>query len=194
VGRLDVDPIGSKYPIAAEGFFPPEATPKDTIGDLMASACIFCAIVAGSEPSRQVMESERTLAFLDINPAADGHTLVAPKAHATDIWTLTEDVASDVWRLTVAVARRLNDVLHPDGMTLFKRTGRPGGRTSFTSISTSSPAGEGIHLSDLGGPLLAIPSTSTRLQPGYSTPRRVRRQAELAGRRGERLPASVTFS
>jgi histidine triad (HIT) family protein len=131
VGRLDVDPIGSKYPIAAEGFFPPEATPKDTIGDLMASACIFCAIVAGSEPSRQVMESERTLAFLDINPAADGHTLVAPKAHATDIWTLTEDVASDVWRLTVAVARRLNDVLHPDGMTLFQANGKAGWQDVF---------------------------------------------------------------
>jgi histidine triad (HIT) family protein len=86
----------------------------------MASECVFCSIVAGIEPTRRVMENARALAFLDINPTADGHTLVAAKEHFSDIWSLSSEIASDVWRLAVGVAHRLNSVLDPDGMTLFQ--------------------------------------------------------------------------
>lgn len=44
--------------------------------------CIFCSIVAGSAPAVVVREDSRTLALLDRNPAADGHTLVVPTSHA----------------------------------------------------------------------------------------------------------------
>jgi len=45
------------------------------------SDCIFCAIVDGEAPSHRVYEDDHTLAFLDANPLAEGHTLVVPKAH-----------------------------------------------------------------------------------------------------------------
>ncbi|MFA9432701.1 HIT family protein [Egicoccus sp. AB-alg2] len=47
--------------------------------------CIFCAIVAGHAPARVVHETPRTVAFLDINPATRGHTLVIPRDHARDL-------------------------------------------------------------------------------------------------------------
>lgn len=43
--------------------------------------CIFCKIVRGEIPSAKVLENEKVLAFLDINPVSKGHTLVIPKIH-----------------------------------------------------------------------------------------------------------------
>ena len=43
--------------------------------------CIFCKIAAGQIPSIKVFENDHVLAFLDVGPIADGHTLVIPKVH-----------------------------------------------------------------------------------------------------------------
>jgi histidine triad (HIT) family protein len=44
-------------------------------------SCLFCAIVAGSEPAQVVLETADTLAFLDTRPLFPGHTLLVPKDH-----------------------------------------------------------------------------------------------------------------
>lgn len=54
--------------------------------------CIFCKIVNGDIPCYKVYEDEAVLAFLDINPANLGHTLIIPKRHYQDIYDLPEDV------------------------------------------------------------------------------------------------------
>lgn len=77
------------------------------------------------------MDNSRAIAFLDINPAADGHTLVAPRDHITDIFTLDGEVAAAVWQLTLDAARRLNDVLKPDGMTIFQANKEAGWQDVF---------------------------------------------------------------
>ena len=57
--------------------------------------CLFCKIVAGEIPSTRVDEDERTVAFMDINPATRGHALVIPKAHARDLHAIPpEDLAA----------------------------------------------------------------------------------------------------
>ena len=43
--------------------------------------CVFCGIAAGKIPAKKVGESEKALAFLDINPRSKGHTVVIPKGH-----------------------------------------------------------------------------------------------------------------
>ena len=43
--------------------------------------CLFCAIVAGEIPATTVLETDRILAFRDINPQAPTHVLVIPKEH-----------------------------------------------------------------------------------------------------------------
>lgn len=48
---------------------------------------MFCGIVAGDVPSVKVAEDETTCAFMDINPASDGHLLVVPKRHSKDLFT-----------------------------------------------------------------------------------------------------------
>ena len=50
--------------------------------------CLFCAIVAGDIPSTQVLQTDRILAFRDINPQAPTHVLIIPKAHYPDVAAL----------------------------------------------------------------------------------------------------------
>jgi histidine triad (HIT) family protein len=78
-----------------------------------------------------VAASDAALAFLDVNPAADGHTLVIPRVHATDIWDLSPDDGRAIWALAQDVATLLRDRLAPDGITLFQANGKAGWQHVF---------------------------------------------------------------
>ncbi len=95
------------------------------------TGCVFCAIVAGTSPSHRIAGSDRALAFLDINPATEGHTLVVPKRHAVDIWDLDPEDGRAVWSLGQDVAALLRERLHPDGMTLFQANAAAGWQIEF---------------------------------------------------------------
>ncbi len=56
--------------------------------------CLFCAIVAGEIPATTVLETDRVLAFRDINPQAPTHVLVIPKTHYPDVAALAADDAA----------------------------------------------------------------------------------------------------
>jgi len=77
---------------------PADIAPASTgsIGHAMGSEdCIFCRIVNGELPATVVREDERTIAFMDINPATRGHCLVIPKNHHDDaIAASPEDLAA----------------------------------------------------------------------------------------------------
>ncbi|HVP03710.1 MAG TPA: HIT domain-containing protein [Solirubrobacteraceae bacterium] len=65
--------------------------------------CLFCKILDGTLPAQVVDEDERTVAFMDINPATRGHALVVPRAHGEDLYvTDPADVAA-----TAVAAQRL---------------------------------------------------------------------------------------
>ena len=50
--------------------------------------CIFCKIIKGEIPSFKVYEDDWVLSFADINPVAEGHTLIIPKKHVKDLWEI----------------------------------------------------------------------------------------------------------
>lgn len=64
--------------------------------------CLFCKIIAGEIPCAKIFEDDNTLAFLDINPIAKGHTLVVPKGHFP---TLLDFPASEAGPLIDALRR-----------------------------------------------------------------------------------------
>ena len=68
-------------------------------------ASIFSRIVAGEIPSWKVAEDERYYAFLDINPLAEGHTLVIPKKEVDYIFDLDEETYAGLWEFAAKVAR-----------------------------------------------------------------------------------------
>ena len=65
--------------------------------------CVFCRIIRGEIPSFRILDDERTLAFMDINPANPGHALVIPKVHAESIFAIDEPFL----RATVLVVQRV---------------------------------------------------------------------------------------
>jgi histidine triad (HIT) family protein len=93
--------------------------------------CIFCRIIAGELPSERVDEDERTVSFMDINPATPGHALVVPRVHARD---LLEVEAEDLTAVALAarrLARRVSERLGADGVNLLNSCGRQAWQTVF---------------------------------------------------------------
>lgn len=93
--------------------------------------CVFCRVLRGELPSTVVFEDEHTVAFLDIAPATDGHTLVVPRRHTEDLLSVTPEDLSAVIRSTQAVARILENRLQPDGFSLFQSNRAAGWQDVF---------------------------------------------------------------
>ena len=80
--------------------------------------CIFCKIGAGEIPCHKVNEDKDTLAFLDIQPHAQGHTVVIPRKHAETVFDLAEQ---EMQALMLAVRKTMITIdtkLHPDGFNV----------------------------------------------------------------------------
>lgn len=84
----------------------------------MEGDCIFCRIVAGDAPAFVVADDDRTVAFLDRSQATDGHTVVVPRSHAADIWSVSEADACAVMAMAKRVAHLLDERLAPDGLNI----------------------------------------------------------------------------
>jgi histidine triad (HIT) family protein len=84
-------------------------------------ACVFCEIVAGKSPAHRVGENARALAILDINPWAEGHTLILSKRHVPFWHGLTGKEAADLFALAHRVARRLSKTFDPEFICLMAR-------------------------------------------------------------------------
>ncbi len=77
---------------------------------------IFTKILSGAIPCHRVYENEHVLAFLDINPVSQGHTLVIPKESAETLDYLSDDAAAALGRSLPRIARA---VLAATGATAF---------------------------------------------------------------------------
>ena len=90
---------------------------------------IFAKILRGEIPAIKVYEDERTLAFMDIMPQADGHTLVIPKAPATTLLDLPADDAAYTIQVVQKVARAIEKALDAKGIVLMQLSGEAAGQT-----------------------------------------------------------------
>lgn len=94
-----------------------------------ADDCIFCKIVAGEIPCFKVYEDERTLAFMDINPANRGHALAISKEHAPNLYEASPETLAATAMTARKVARAVDTTLKPDGVNLVQANG-PGAAQS----------------------------------------------------------------
>jgi len=85
--------------------------------------CIFCKIVAGEVPSFTLFEDDATLAFMDINPANEGHALVIPKEHAVDLYAVPDEALTRTTVTAKKVAAAVARTLNPDGLNLVQCNG-----------------------------------------------------------------------
>lgn len=134
-----------------------------------ATDCIFCAIVAGDAPAHVIAEDEHTLAFLDIMPFAEGHTLVIPKAHADDLWSVDVESAQAVMGMAHHVAGMVRTNLDADGINLFQATRAIAWQTVFHLHVHVIPrwADDGFHQPSWAKPMAdqdVLAVTATRLR------------------------------
>ena len=93
--------------------------------------CTFCRIIAGELPAQIIDQDERTLSFMDINPATRGHTLVIPKRHVRDLLEIgTTDLEATVLAAQ-RVASKMPDRLGADGVNLLNSCGRAAWQVVF---------------------------------------------------------------
>ena len=86
--------------------------------------CLFCQIIAGQAPGQIVDEDERTVAFMETQPATRGHAIVVPRRHAPDLLEIgDEDLAATVVGAK-RLAARVVDRLGADGVNVINSCGR----------------------------------------------------------------------
>ena len=93
--------------------------------------CIFCQIVAGKIRAQIIDEDERTVAFMDINPATRGHALVVPRRHAQDLLDVEPSELAAVAVAAQRLAARMPERLGADGVNLLNSCGRAAWQTVF---------------------------------------------------------------
>jgi histidine triad (HIT) family protein len=93
--------------------------------------CLFCKIVAGELPSQRIAEDERTVSFMDINPATRGHALVIPKTHAVNLLEIEPADLTAVALAAQQLARRAPERLGADGVNLLNSCGSAAWQTVF---------------------------------------------------------------
>ncbi len=93
--------------------------------------CLFCGIVDGSIPSQTIDSDERTVAFMDINPATPGHALVVPRVHSADLLEIAPEDLSATMLASQRLAGRMKEVLEADGINLINACGAVAWQTVF---------------------------------------------------------------
>ncbi len=118
------------------------------------SDCLFCKIVAGEVPSTRIAEDERTVAFMDINPATRGHALVVPREHARDLLEIEPEDLAAVSVMAQRIAKRADEALGCDGISLINSCGAAAWQTVFHFHMHVIPryAGDPLKLPWVPGP------------------------------------------
>ncbi len=111
--------------------------------------CLFCGIVARKVPATIVHETERTVAFRDINPVAPVHVLVVPRAHVTNAATVGPEHAEDLAEMVVAARQ----VAEAEGIGTEAR----GYRLVFNVGRDSANSVPHLHLHVIGGRQMSWP-------------------------------------
>lgn len=107
---------------------------------------VFAKILRGEMPCHKVFEDDSTLAFMDIMPQSEGHTLVVPKAKAEDIFDLTPDALAATIATTQKMARAVKKATGAPGIMIAQLNGADAGQTVFHIHFHIIPRWSGIDL------------------------------------------------
>jgi histidine triad (HIT) family protein len=118
---------------------------------------IFARIIRGEIPSIKVLEDEHALAFMDIMPWSDGHTLVIPKFAATNVFDAPPDGLAVLIQRTQIVARAVQQAFQPDGLRLVQNNAPGAGQTVFHLHFHIVPCYDGVPLR-IHSPVMADPA------------------------------------
>jgi histidine triad (HIT) family protein len=86
--------------------------------------CIFCKIAKGELPCHKVYEDDKVIAFEDISPVSEGHTLVVPKRHAENLFEIADEDLAAVHLASRKILKAIRRALDPVGVAVLQLNGR----------------------------------------------------------------------
>lgn len=111
---------------------------------------VFAKILRGELPSHKVYEDDKALAFMDIMPRVDGHTLVIPKAASRNLLDADPADLRHVITIVQKVAKAAKSVFDADGIALWQFSEAPAGQVVFHTHFHVLPRKEGVELRPAG--------------------------------------------
>jgi histidine triad (HIT) family protein len=105
---------------------------------------IFAKILRGEIPCHKLYEDEDTLAFLDIMPRTEGHTLVVTKEKARNLFDIEPDALAKLMAVVQKLAPKIKEAVGADGVLIQQFNGSAAGQTVFHLHFHIVPIKQGI--------------------------------------------------
>ncbi len=118
--------------------------------------CDFCDIARGEDPAWFLYEQDATVAFLPLKPVVEGHTLVVPREHVTNLWELDRALAGDLIQSIVKIAGAIHRALAPDGLNLIQSNGEAASQSVFHVHFHLVPRWKGDKMGEIWPPSPAM--------------------------------------
>ncbi len=112
---------------------------------------IFAKMLKGEIPCHKIYEDENTLAFLDIMPRSEGHTLVIPKAGTENLFDVSPEVLANTMAVVQKLAPKIRDAVGAEGVLIQQFNGAAAGQTVFHLHFHIVPRKEGVDLKPHAG-------------------------------------------
>jgi histidine triad (HIT) family protein len=109
-------------------------------------SCIFCRIARKESPASCIYEDENVMAFLDIRPQNDGHTLVIPKKHYATIYDVPDEEVAHVYKVVKKVAIAIKKGVNVQGISITQHNEAAAGQDIFHVHVHVMPRYEGQKL------------------------------------------------
>lgn len=90
--------------------------------------CIFCKIVKGEVKGDIVLEGDNFIAFKDVNPKTEGHTLIVPREHFVNLMEIPDDYGNELLSFIKSVSEKLIDEGFGDGFNVIMNNGEVAGQ------------------------------------------------------------------
>lgn len=117
---------------------------------------IFAKILKGEIPCHKIYEDDDTLAFLDVMPSTEGHTLVITKEHAPDLFGVTPQGLSKLMGVVQTLAPKIKQAVGAVGIRVQQFNGAAAGQSVFHLHVHIVPVKEGVplkpHAGDMANP------------------------------------------
>ena len=90
--------------------------------------CTFCKLAKKEETANLIYEDDSVMAFLDINPVNEGHTLVIPKKHLVTIFDIPDEEIAYLFKVVKRVAIAVKKGVNAEGIVITQRNGKAAGQ------------------------------------------------------------------
>ncbi len=116
------------------------------LAQLQKQQCIFCQIISGKIPSKKLHEDDKSLAILDISPAAKGHILLMPKEHYAIMPQMPDEIITHLFTTAQKLSQLQLRALKATGTNLFVANGIEAGQRAQHFLLHIIPRREGDNL------------------------------------------------